>query len=207
MGFDHNLDEVADDVRDVKDDLEDEMESAGEAHNDFVHAEARRNIQEDPDVTGDLLSTLRRDKSVGINDRRSYDMRFWVSAGGPSAPYGAVVELGSGDRSNESFEDSLPSREPERPPEDYPFDAPDTDPTFIAGYIEDWMRRKNLEPEKESMQASAAAIAATIVDKGTYAHPFLAPAQRAVESVVETRFEEAVAEAFGTTADDMRGGI
>jgi len=122
------------------------------------------------------------------------EIEFSVGVDLERVPYAAIVEFGSGTRTNTPWEKSraygMTFDTGSAVPMDFPFEAPDVpynrdDPYSLQGYpkfsgfvghIERWMKVKNIQPEKGSVFISAVAIAAAIIDHGNYAHPYLRPA-------------------------------
>lgn len=181
---------LEDNVEDVIEDIETEvkneirrMHAVVEGVLDLVRGDARRYIRQDAELSGQLRNALRMKRY----ERTGENARHVVGVRGSMAPYAAIVELGTGNKTLETT-DKAPSQDvPNRPmdskPTGFPFDSPDLDPDkrnpkflAFAGHIEDWMREKGIQPEKGSYRASSLAIAHEIIEEGTYAHPFLRPA-------------------------------
>jgi len=163
-----NIDGVIDSVDDVKDDLRGEMRKRVDAAMRVLWADVKQYVLDDPHASGNLFSAIRRDRN---------GLEFSVYVDGPDAPYGAIVEYGSGPRSEVAGPGAVWRGTGSNRPAEYPFDAPDiNNMDGFAYYIEQWMRQKGITPEYGSYQASAVAIAKTIDDRGTYAHPYMRPA-------------------------------
>jgi len=118
-------------------------------------------------------------------------------------PYAGIVEYGSGDRARRPFKTSKAfysmARESSSRPPDWPYDAPDVSEDNISGfayYIEQWMRNKTgMQPETGSYRLSALKIAKTIIDAGTFAHPYLRPAYFDNEKFIKRAAKHAVTNA------------
>lgn len=172
VGISHNIASVISDIDDVKDDLRYEMRKRVGAAMRVVWADAKQYVLADPHTTGNLFSALQRDM-----DTTGKQLEFSVYTDASIAPYAAIVEFGSGRRSDVGFRGSAKALPPEEYPPQYPFDAPDIDNlSGFAYFIEQWMRKKGVTPKYDSFRASALAIAKVINDRGNYAHPYLRPA-------------------------------
>lgn len=186
VGFSSNIEEVIQSVDDVKDDLRYEMRKRVGAAMLALKADVTNYIVQDPDYTGQLLSALSHDETV---DEEA--LEFVVGVDMDEAPYAAIVELGSGKRTNIPYKGSQKATSPpDEKPIDYPFSSPDIpynedNPADTAGYpkfygfvkhIEEWMRNKPVSPHTGSYFFSAVKIAETIIRRGNYAHPYLRPA-------------------------------
>lgn len=168
VSFDHNVGDVISDIEDVKDDLRYEMRKRVGAAMRVVWADARQYVLNDPHASGDLFSAIRQEHD---------DLEFRVFTDPSIAPYAAIVEFGSGTRTSNEWIDAPSAKPPETFPSQYPFDAPDIENVSgFAYFIEQWMREKGITPKYDSYRASALAIAKTINERGTYAHPYLRPA-------------------------------
>lgn len=187
MNIDHNIGSVVRDVEDVKDDIRGELRKRIGAAMRVLWADARSYVLQDPHHTGDLFSAIGRDSNTS-----GPKLSFSVSADLGLAEYAAIVEYGSGTNSNIPYDSAAtvpPGMEDSTPP-GYPFESPDLDynddnPINTSGYedfygftkyIEKWMRTKPVKPNTGDYFASAALIAASIIDNGNYAHPYLRPA-------------------------------
>lgn len=179
----HNVEEV---IEDIENEVINELRRivpAIEGVLDIVRGDARRYIRQDAELSGQLRSALRVRK-FKLRDNKT---RVKVGVRGKMAPYAAIVELGTGNKTLETTDKApsqdVPNREMDQPPTDFPFQSPNirpekSNPTFLAfaAHIEDWMRTKGIKPEKPSYRASSFAIAHEIITEGSYAHPFLRPA-------------------------------
>lgn len=172
VSIDHNVDDVIGDIDDVKDDLTAEMVKRVGAAMRVLWADAKHYVLTDPNASGQLFSALGHDTDV---TRKGVEFSVYTDAS--IAPYAAVVEFGSGSRSDVGWREAPNAGPPSMYPPRYPFDAPNIDNiSGFAYYIEQWMREKGVPPEYGSYRTSALAIAKTIDDRGTYAHPYLRPA-------------------------------
>lgn len=185
VSLDHNVSDVVSDIDDVKRDLR-KTHRAVRRVMDTVAEDARAYIRADADYTGQLR------RSIGVQSRpqSAGHQQISVVTDAETAPYAALVEFGSGVRTNESSDDSVSAPMPETPPPGVPYETPDIDynesnplnmrgyPTFygFVKHIEEWMENKPVAPKLGDMTTSAAFIARTIIEKGQYAHPFLRPA-------------------------------
>lgn len=203
VDIDHNIGSVVRSVDDVKDDLRDEIDKRIGAAMRVLWSDARQYVLNDPHYEGDLFSSIRRE-----SDTQGGELRFSVYADMSLAEYATIVEYGSGTRSNVPYDDAEPvppGMDTSTPP-GYPFESPDIDfnednpintnghPDFygFAKYIEEWMRSKPVTPNTGDYFASAALIAATIVEQGNYAHPYLRPAWFDNELKIKQAFVNAV---------------
>lgn len=186
VDFDHNVPEVVASVDDVKDDLRDELyKRVGVAMN-MLYRDAQQYVLNDPDWSGQLYHALTQETG---------DLEWSVGADLGLAEYAAIVEFGSGKRTNiakgRSAQHGIQFTDTgSAVPIGFPFESPDIDfndedPTETKGYkdfygfvkyIEEWMRSKPVEPQLGDYFVSAAYIAAAIVEHGNYAHPYLRPA-------------------------------
>lgn len=179
-------DNVEDVIKDIETEVKNEirrLHGVVQGVLDVVRGDARRYIRQDAELSGQLRSALR----IKRYEREGENARHVVGVRGSMAPYAAIVELGTGNKTLETTEKApsqdVPNREMDDKPTGFPFDSSDINPdkrnptfTAFAGHIEDWMKEKGIQPEKPSYRASAFAIAYEIITEGTYAHPFLRPA-------------------------------
>jgi hypothetical protein len=177
VGIDHNVEAVMSSIEDVQSDLDDELQKRVGAAMRVLWADARQYVLNDPNTTGSLFRSIKND-----SDTTGMEMQWRVYTDPKLAAYAAVVEFGSGKRTNIPYKkgNNVPlgwPSESSSTPTGYPFDtASEQSVPIIAGHIQNWMMEKGVQPELGSIQASAWAIAATIVDRGQLAHPFLRPA-------------------------------
>ena len=190
MDFKHNVDDVIDDIDDIQRDLYDVFRSVRRVMS-VVADTARAYIRTDSEYTGQLR------KSVGVESDPQEDgvaQDIKVTAGGSIAPYAAIVEFGSGSKSNTSWEGSpqMPPPDSEEQPPGYPFESPDIEynyryPWDMSGYptfygfvmhIKEWMDEKPVDPQigVVGKRRAAVAVAREIIERGQFAHPFLRPA-------------------------------
>jgi hypothetical protein len=186
VSIDHNVPQVVTSVDDVKDDLRKELHKRVGAAMDMLYRDAAHYILDDADWSGQLYHALSQDTD---------DLEWSVGVDMGLAEYAAIVEFGSGKRTNLAHEDSAKhglqmGDSGSAVPVGFPFESPDIDyndqdPTETEGYetfygfvkyIEEWMRSKPVEPKLGDYFVSAAYIAASIVEQGNYAHPYLRPA-------------------------------
>lgn len=187
VGVSSNIDSVIKSVDDVQDDIKTEFRRKVSNAVRVMWKDALGYIQSDPHVSGDLM-TATQFKELDNTD----GMEFRVEVNRRRAEYAAIVEHGSGLKTNIPFEGSasIPSGVSSSTPADFPYESPDIPynteaPQDTQGYekffgftkyIEEWMRTKPLTPKTGSYFVSAAFIAAEIIEAGNYAHPFLRPA-------------------------------
>lgn len=185
-----NIDAVISSVDEVKKDLRYEFRKRLSDKMGLLKQRARKYVMEDSAYTGKLTHYLDSYERVRDDD----NMEFAVGVPLSKAPYAAIVEFGSGSRTNTPWEQSrgygLGSGTGSAVPLGFPFEAPDIphdteNPYNISGYpkfagfvghIEEWMKRKPVEPQSGDLYTSAVAIAAAIIQHGNYAHPYLRPA-------------------------------
>jgi len=190
VSMSHNIGDVIRDVDDVGDDLRAEMRKRVGRAMDTLEAGVNQYIIRDPNYSTKLLRNIDSDTDVSASE---IDFRVFVNTN--MADYAAVVEYGSGARTNKSFPkggNEVPSRWPDdgsETPSGYPYDAPDIDFNFqnpydMDGYddfygfvktIEEWMRTKPVQP-LFSFYVSAVLIAKEVLRRGNYAHPYMRPA-------------------------------
>lgn len=184
-----NIRDVIDSVGDVQDDLIHEFEKRVGNRMDLLQQRAKQYVMDDANYTGKLAQNI--NKRTTVSDE-GLEFRVGVDLG--RVPYAAIVEFGSGTRTNTPWEKSraygMNFDTGSAVPMDFPFEAPNVpynrdDPYSLQGYpkfsgfvghIETWMKQKGIQPEKGSVFISAVAIAAAIIDHGNYAHPYLRPA-------------------------------
>jgi len=190
ISIDSNVGSVIQSVDDVKDDLRDEFEKRVGAAMRVLWSDTRQYVLDDPHTSGGLFRSIKNDSTMG-----DVTLSFKVYADTELAAYAAITEFGSGQRTNIPFErgNNVPGSWPSigsSVPVGFPYEAPDMDfnednPINTGGYpkfygfvkhIEDWMHEKGVMPMTGDYFASAALIAATIIRRGNYAHPFLRPA-------------------------------
>lgn len=172
VGMSHNISSVISDIDDVKDDLRHETRKRVGAAMRVLWADAKQYVLNDPHTTGQLFSALKRD-----DDTTGEELEFSVYTDPAIAPYAAIVEFGSGTRSDVAWRGAPNAAPPDEYPAGYPFSSPDIDNiSGFAYYIEQWMREKGVTPKYGSYRASALAIAKVIDQRGNYAHPYMRPA-------------------------------
>lgn len=201
IGLDSNIDRVISDVEDVQSDVRKQFSrKVGNAVR-MMWKDALSFILSDPHVSGELMA------ATEYNTDHDVDLEFAVEVNRRRAEYAAVVEYGSGDRLGKSYKESepIPKGISDAKPADYPYHSPNIDynedapqdteeyRTFygFVKHIEDWMRTKPVLPQYGNYFVAASYIAATIVEKGNYAHPFLRPAYFENERKIKQAAENA----------------
>lgn len=169
-----NVQEVIDSVDDVKDDLRKELRRHVSTAMRALEEDARTYIKRDAGWRGHLS------RSLDTDVRRHPDgAEIVVSVGGPKAPYAPFVEFGTGTRTDRTTNDAPTTGiifEPDQQPPSYPYSSPDMAAGMVANIIS-WVETKPIAPEGPlTPEELGYRIAATIAEKGTYAHPFLRPA-------------------------------
>lgn len=185
-----NVNAVIRDIDDVKDDLRYEMNKRVGRAIETLEAGVRQYIIRDPNYSTKLLRNIDSDTEIDTNE-----ISFSVFVNTTIVDYAAVVEFGSGDRTNQSFPkggNDVPNGWPDTGsavPRSFPFNAPNIDYNFqnpydMEGYndfygfvkaIEEWIIGKPVQT-LFAPYVSAVLIAKAIIDKGNYAHPYLRPA-------------------------------
>ncbi len=189
VGVSSNIDSVIKSVDDVQDDIKTEFRRKISNAVRVMWKDALGYIASDPHVSGELMKNTKFNSS--INDT-SMEFSVEVDMAPRRSEYAAVVEFGSGLKTNTPFEGSepIPPDMYDSVPSDFPYESPDIpynteDPHDTQGYekfygftkhIEEWMKTKPITPKSGDYFISAAYIAAEIIEKGNYAHPFLRPA-------------------------------
>lgn len=185
-----NIDSVIDSVDDMKTGLRYEMRKRIGRAMSMCEQRAKVYVQRDSDYTGKLHQSIHKEEEYD-----NEQIQFKVATDGDIAPYAAIVEYGSGKRgkAGEEWEGSA-NAPPEAPssskPPRWPFESPDisynkNNPYDLSGHgdfagfvnhIQQWMRKKPVEPESGDLFTSAVGIARSIIEKGNFAHPFMRPA-------------------------------
>jgi hypothetical protein len=184
-----NINRVIDSVDGVRDDLITEMRKRVGRVMQMLKQRVTQYVRDDADYTGHLAHAIHRD-----DDLEPPEMKFSVATDSDIAPYAAIIEFGSGSRTNDEWGGSRNAPPPSvgsAVPRGFPYESPDMDVppeenkykltgyanfAGFVGHIEEWMRRKPVEPESGDVFTSAVAIAYTIVTRGNHAHPFMRPA-------------------------------
>lgn len=190
----HNVEQVIADIDDVKDDLHDETKRSARGSMEAVHDTAVENVMSDADWTGNL----RRSLGVTMRDRGDH-ISVSVETDASIAPYAPFVELGTGRRTLQTAPQaaSAAPRTPEEAPPDFPYSSPGRVTSGLVRNIIEWVETKPVKSaEFDSDEALGIAIAATIVEEGTYAHPFLQPAWFQHELLIRQNMRNAVQRAF-----------
>lgn len=198
VSLDHNVGSVIQGVDDVKDDLRHEMRKRVGAAVKMLERSAKMYVRLDANHTGKLRQSIGTDTDFGLGE-----MSWNVHTDPEIAPYATIVEYGTGDRTSQTWSGAthVPPPGPDEVPPDWPYSSPSIEPgttkfEAFVGHIADWMRTKPVAPEKETLWASASAIAHTIVTRGTMAHPFMRPAwyqnERRIERAAKHALKNAV---------------
>jgi HK97 gp10 family phage protein len=173
-----NIHSVIKDIEDVKKDVHRKPYNAAIDEMAALQSVIVANVAEDASWTGQLSNAI---KSHGVDTEDSgHSFRVAVGVDTTIAPYAGVVEFGSGSRLNKSSAFSLPAPTPDTYPysDGYPYESPSGVSEGLLDDLEEWVKTKPVVPKKDSdgPEELAQKIAHTIVEKGTYAHPFLRPA-------------------------------
>jgi len=198
-----NIDDVIDSIDDVKDDLRSEIRKRVGRVLQMLQQRAKVYVQKDADSSGRLHRSIKTDVDVGA---KTVSFTCFTDAG--IAPHAAIVEYGTGDRTENYWRGSEQlTQDTAGKPAQFPFDSPDIDlppedDLFnLSGYagfaqfvsiIQRWMETKPVTPQKGDVFTSAVLIARTIIEEGNYAHPFMRPAW----FDTELRFRKAAANAL-----------
>ncbi|AGF91196.1 hypothetical protein HAPG_00010 [Halorubrum phage GNf2] len=184
-----NIDDVIDSIDDVQEDIRSELRKRVGRAMAILRQRVRTYVQTDSDWTGDLHRSIKKDTTV-VDDET---LSFSVYTDATIAPHAALVEYGTGDRGNptEVWQGSASlSDKASNKPADYPYDSPsidynEADPFNLTGYagfaglvstIQTWMETKPVAPQKGNVFTSAVLISRSIIENGTYGHPFMRPA-------------------------------
>lgn len=170
-----NIEDVIGDIEDVKRDLrQNVLHDMRDAMSDLLDT-AVTQVKQDSDWTGNLRNSLRAhgvDVEWGDDDH----IEFTVGTDENIAPYAPIVEFGSGARTEGRGPGAVKPQRPDQYPADFPYEAPDVEPSKLVGVIHEWVETKPINPQKGDNWSTAMAITKAIIEKGTYAHPFLRPA-------------------------------
>lgn len=173
VSLDHNIGQVRRDIQDVKDDIRSDIPTAIVAAMQTLKSDMIASVKYDSDWRGNLVRSI---QSHGVDVTPTGNGEYEISVGTDAsiAPYAPFVEFGTGKRSGQHAR-AMPTSVDEYP-EGYPFDPPPMHPDLVDEIIE-WVKTKPVIPKEDMSQEELGfTIAATIVEKGTYAHPFLRPA-------------------------------
>lgn len=202
-----NIESVIDSVDDVADDLIHEIRKRVGRVMRILKERATQYVRDDADYTGKLAWSIHTDN----DGAEPPNMEFKVATDSSLAPHAAIVEYGSGSRTNDPW---MGSRNPPPidfdTPNDFPYDAPSIsynkdDPFNLNGhssfagfvnYIEEWMKKKGVSPNTGDLFTSAVLIARTIVERGNHAHPYMRPAWFKTRHRVEKAARNAVRNAI-----------
>jgi hypothetical protein len=206
LSVEHNVGSVIASVEDIENDLRSELRKRVGAAMDILQSDVRNYVLDDPNTTTNLLRAIKQDESTSRTE-----LGWSVYADLDSAAYAAIVEYGSGSRTNIPFSrgNRLPPAWPSigsSVPVGFPYESPDMDyneenPPNTQGYpdfygfvkgIEEWMRTKPVSPMTGDYFISAAFIAEAIIERGNYAHPYLRPAWFQNELLIKRAGKNAV---------------
>lgn len=190
----HNVGSVINDIEDVKDDLRTYLRRGVAQAMRVLEADARTYIKRDADWRGHLARSLSMDVQRGPDGAE-----IVVSVGGRKAPYAPFIEFGTGARTERTTNQAPSSGivyEPDAYPPTFPYSAPDLSPGMVANIIE-WVETKPISSSEDITDEDLGyRIAATIANRGTYAHPFMRPAwfqnERLVRKAAQNALRKAV---------------
>jgi len=175
---------AAEEVGDQPDELEDTITAEMDDAQEDVASDAERNVRKNDSVARGFLGN-----SISVDTWGAGRIPTNQLAGPlvtskvvhVGVPYAGYVEKGTGERGGST-----------------PYEAPDSPP---VQEILQWIEAKGITPRLDGPYTTqyelAEAIAFTIVDEGTYAHPFLLPARRKARAqrrhprAIETAFKKA----------------
>lgn len=200
-----NIEDVIESVGDVRDDLIKEIRKRVGRVMQMLKQRVTQYVRDDAGYTGHLAHSIHRD-----DDLEPPEMTFRVATNSDIAPYAAIVEYGSGSRTNDEWEKSRKAPPPSvgtAVPRGFPYESPDIDVPSeenkyrltgyadfagFVGHIEEWMRRKPVEAKSGDIFTSAVAIAYVIATRGNHAHPFMRPAWFDKELQVKSAAKNAI---------------
>jgi HK97 gp10 family phage protein len=190
----HNVGSVVSDIEDVKNDLRSQLRRRVTQAMRVLEADARTYIKRDADWRGHLARSL----SMDVQERTD-GAEIVVSVGGRKAPYAPFIEFGTGARSEQTTSQAPSSGivyEPDSYPPTFPYSSPDLSPGMVANIIE-WVETKPVSGSDDvSDEELGYRIAATIANRGTYAHPFMRPAwfqnERRIRNAAHNALRKAV---------------
>jgi len=170
-----NIGSVIDGVEDTRDCLERGSRDVAEDEGDQIHRLTLKNYRRDPEWLGRTEKAIRNQLRRNTNGK--YSSHIYIN--GMMAPHAKIAEMGSGKRANRTKPARSQGPRPlEAAPKsdyrgDFNYDAPPMSRELQLSILA-WIKTKPILAEDE--ESLAGDIAATIADKGTYAHPFLRPA-------------------------------
>lgn len=190
-----NIGSVKASVRDVKSDIRDNIIKQMLAALREIRKRVTMYINRDADYQGALKNSIRQEIDVTSDSA----MEFTVYSDSRVAPYNGVVEFGSGNRADKSYI-GTPTPKPDEYPAGYKYSAPDIELgsgkyRWFRGVIADWMEQKPVIPASGNLMKSAGAIATKIIEKGTYAHPYMRPAAQDQKDDVYEKARKAIKKA------------
>lgn len=170
-----NIDAVIDDVGDVGDDLRNNLRNNIMNMMFTMMRSMLAHVNHDARWRGNLATSI---TAHGVRYSETVNrMEFTVGTDASIAPYGPFVEFGTGERTLQSHSGSASTQFPHDMPPGFPYESPDVDPQRLAGEITEWVKTKPLVPKNVGTQeALGYVIAESIIEHGTYAHPFVRPA-------------------------------
>jgi hypothetical protein len=187
-----NVDAVIGSVRDLKSDIRDNIIKQMLKALQEIKKRITMYINRDANYRGALKKSIRQEYDTTTDS----SMEFTVYSDSRVAPYNGLVEFGSGAKTNDAYI-GTPTPTPDEYPPEYPYSAPDIETGtgkyyWFRGIIMNWMEEKPIIPASGDMVASAGAIASEIIEKGTYAHPYMRPAAVDKEDEVYERAVRAI---------------
>lgn len=195
-----NVNSVIGDIEDVKSDLKRKVPTHIAAAMEELLGTAITHVAKDARWKGNLTASLR---AHGVQVTPEGDGRYEITVGTDAdiAPYAPFIEFGTGSRSEKSGPGS--QRFPtwgvgDSAPAGYPYDAPNVNPETLYHDILEWVETKPITPKEDgdSEEDVAMKIASVIVEKGTFAHPFLRPAWFKHRMQVKKAARKAVKKSF-----------
>lgn len=190
----HNVDEVMNDIESASAEIHSNIQETLNEEMAKLRFVAMGHVQEDAHWKGNLQSSIDSDVKVFSTGR----IKGTVGTDAEKAPYAPFVEFGTGSRSNDPGPTSIHSDKLNNPPAGYPYESPDFVTEDLVDGIVNWVKTKPITPDDptDTPRELGEKIAATIVEKGTYAHPFLRPAWYKRRLHIKRGLEDAVEDAF-----------
>lgn len=177
LNLSHNIDDVISDVEDVKTDIPSNLRRWLEIAMQSVLQTAITHVANDSLWKGNLIKSIR---GHGVKLEHTDDgFKLTVGTDSSIAPYAPFIEFGTGKRGRGSTPsstsvDTLP---PHSYPQGYPFKSPSNPTEDMIDEITEWVKTKPIiSDDAATPEELGIKIAHTIVERGTYAHPFLRPA-------------------------------
>jgi len=165
-----NAHDVITDVRETKRTLQVESSDEINQQTRITKERAETNLLKDANWTGNTLSALTRSLDVTTE---GYEGSVYVDAS--QAPYGQVVEFGSGARGKAGeIWGNVDVDPPEQYPTAYPFKSPDYSPELYESILK-WVQTKPI-PTDDPQEFAQHVVDNMDSGVGTFAHPFMRPA-------------------------------